>query len=57
MRSTKTHKELIKTWDTKTLRNTVESLREHVSDLQRDREDYSKWQRRLDECETELLQR
>ena len=57
MKTTKTHKELVRSWDTETLTSTIRGLKEHVSELKRDGEDFSKWQRRLDDCETELSQR
>ena len=57
MRKPQPHAELIKTWDTATLVATIGSLEEHISDLKRDREDASKWVRRLAECEVELARR
>ena len=71
MRKPKAHAELVKTWDTETLTETIERLKQQVSDLVRDRDmgygidehDHgygwvlSKKLERPEECEIELARR
>ena len=51
------HRELIKTWDNKTLRETLAAVKQHIADLKRDREDATKWETRAADLADELATR
>lgn len=51
------HRKLVKTWDLRTLRETLGAVQDHIADLKRDGEDATVWETRAADLRDEIANR